>query len=81
MNAVFSALRGGPRAARFASEAAPPEVDYEEVKRLKKYIFAPMKREKGFLPADAIYSVQDVVCKIKYNLRGAKTGWRRPFQD
>ena len=41
MNALFSALRGGPSAARFASEAAPPEIDYEEEKRFKKDIFPP----------------------------------------
>ena len=64
--ALFSALREGSRAARFASEAAPPEIDYEEVKRFKKNIFAPMKSDKGLLP---------VRSNIIYV--GAKTAWRR----
>jgi succinate dehydrogenase / fumarate reductase flavoprotein subunit len=72
MNALFTSLRGGPAAARFASRAASPKVDYNEVKRFKEEIFAPMRRKKGFLPADAIYAVQNVVGKIKYNLRRNK---------
>jgi succinate dehydrogenase/fumarate reductase flavoprotein subunit len=72
MFAVLSALRGGPPAARFASKAVSPEVNYAEVKRLKEDIFAPMKRDKGLLPVDAIYAIQDVVCKFKYNLHRSK---------
>jgi succinate dehydrogenase/fumarate reductase flavoprotein subunit len=69
MNAVFSAMRGGPPAARYAAKAASPEVNYAEVKRLKEEIFAPMPRQKGLEPWDAIYAIQEVVCPIKYNLR------------
>jgi len=69
MNAVFSAMRGGPAAARYAAKAASPEVNYAEVKRLKEEIFAPMPRQKGLEPWDAIYAIQEVVCPIKYNLR------------
>jgi succinate dehydrogenase / fumarate reductase flavoprotein subunit len=72
MNTLFTSLRGGPSAARFASKGASPEVDSMEVKRFKEDIFAPMRRDKGFLPADAIYAIQDVVCKVKYNLRRSK---------
>jgi succinate dehydrogenase / fumarate reductase flavoprotein subunit len=72
MNAVCSALRGGPAAARFASEAAPPEVKYAEVKRLKENMFAPMQRDKGLLPEDVVYPIQDVVSPIKYSLRRSK---------
>ena len=68
-NAVYSALRGGPAAVRFASEAAPPEVKYAEVKRLKENMFAPMRRDKGLLPEDVVYPIQDVVSPIKYSLR------------
>ena len=72
MTAILSALRGGPPAATFASKAEPPEVDYAEVKRLKEDIFAPMRRNKGLSPDDAIYAIQEVVCPIKYNLRRTK---------
>jgi len=72
MNTLFTSLRGGPSAARFASKAASPEIDSAEVKRFKEDMFAPMRRDKGLFPADAIYAIQDVVCKVKYNLRRSK---------
>ncbi len=72
MNTLFTSLRGGTPAARFAAGAALPKLDSAEVQRLKGGVFAPLKREKGLSPDDAIYSVQDVVCKIKYNLRRSK---------
>jgi succinate dehydrogenase / fumarate reductase flavoprotein subunit len=69
--AVRSGMWGGASAARFASQASSPEVSYEDVNRLKEVIFAPMKG-KGFSPVDAIYGIQDVICKFKYNLRRSK---------
>ncbi len=72
MNTLFTSLRGGPAAARFASQAAAPEINYEEARRLKEEIFAPLRRDKGLLPADAIYAVQDLVGKVRYNLRRSK---------
>jgi len=72
MNALFTSLRGGLAAARFASKAAPPEIGYAEVKRFKEEIFDPMRRDKGFLPADAIYAIQELVGQVKYNLRRSK---------
>jgi succinate dehydrogenase/fumarate reductase flavoprotein subunit len=72
LNAVISARWGGPPAARFARKAVSPEVSYDEVKRLKEEILAPLKRNKGLLPADAISAIQDVASPIKYNLRRSK---------
>lgn len=72
MNALLLALRAGPSAALFASEAAPPKLNYAEVKRLKEEIFAPMGRDKGILPVDSIHATQDVICPVKYNLRRSK---------
>ena len=71
-NSVQSALRAAPSAARFASEASTPKVSYEEVKRLKDVIFAPMGRTKGFSAEEAIYGIQDVMCRFKYNLCRSK---------
>ncbi len=71
-NSLQSPLRASPAAARFASEAASPQVSYGEVKRLKEEIFAPMRRENGLSPVDAIYGIQDVMCRFKYNLRRSK---------
>jgi succinate dehydrogenase/fumarate reductase flavoprotein subunit len=72
MNAMLGALRAGPAAARFATEAPSPEVSYAEVKGLKEEIFSPMRRDKGLSPADAIYSIQEVVVPIKYIIRRSK---------
>jgi succinate dehydrogenase/fumarate reductase flavoprotein subunit len=72
--AVFSALRGAPPAAQFAaSKASAPEVDHAEVTRLKEDIFAPMKRNKGLSPGDAISLIQDAVLPVQYSLRRSKT--------
>jgi len=65
-------LRGGSAAARFASEAASPEVNSAEVERFKEDIFAPIRRDKGLLPADAVLEIQKVVCSPKYGLHRRK---------
>ena len=72
MNAVMSGLRAGSGAARFASEGRSPEVNNVEVKRLKEDMFAPMRRDKGLLPDDAIYPIQETVAPVKYSLRRSK---------
>ena len=69
MNTLFTSLRGGPPAARFAAGAAPPKIDSEEVRRCKADLFVPLGRQNGLSPAEAIYLIQDIVCKVKYNLR------------
>jgi succinate dehydrogenase/fumarate reductase flavoprotein subunit len=72
MNAIFGGMRAGPGAARFASEGRSPEVNNVEVKRLKEDMFAPMRRDKGLLPDDAIYPIQETVAPVKYSLRRSK---------
>jgi succinate dehydrogenase/fumarate reductase flavoprotein subunit len=69
MNTLFTSLRGGPAAARFAAEAAWPKIDYEELRRCKADLFVPLERQKGLSPDEAIYLIQDIVCRVKYNLR------------
>ena len=71
-NAIRSGMWGGSAAARFASEVSSSEVSYAEVKQQKKDIFAPMQRDKRLSPVDAIYGIQDVICRFKYNLRRSK---------
>jgi succinate dehydrogenase/fumarate reductase flavoprotein subunit len=72
LNAVFSAMRGGPSAARSIPEASPQEVDYAEVKKLKDEIFTHMEHNKGLTPADAVQTIQQIIVPIKYNLRRRK---------
>lgn len=72
MNASVNALHGTPSAVAFAKTAPQPEIDVEEVKRLKEKIFAPMGRDRGYETNEAIYAIQDLVAPIKYNLRRNK---------
>ena len=60
--------RAGLDAADFAAKAAAPEIDLAEVKKLKKDVFAPLKRKTGIDPNDAIYKVQEAVIPVKYNV-------------
>ena len=71
-NALITALRAGKSAAAYASEMAASEIDNQEAARLKDEIFAPIHRDKGFDPAEAIIAIQDVICPVKYNLRKNK---------
>jgi succinate dehydrogenase/fumarate reductase flavoprotein subunit len=70
--ATRSGMWGGSSAARFASQASAPKVSEGEVKRLKEVIFAPMGRTKGFSAEETIYGIQDVMCRVQYNLRRSK---------
>lgn len=72
MGALFTALRGGPSAARFAHESTPVEIDAAQTHRLQQAMLSPLRRDQGLLPDDALYALQEVVCKIKYNLRRSK---------
>jgi succinate dehydrogenase/fumarate reductase flavoprotein subunit len=68
-NAVFTAMRGSPAAANYASHAQSPEIDPSEVKRFKDETFAPMKRSTGLPPEHVVSELQEVVCPLKYCLR------------
>jgi succinate dehydrogenase / fumarate reductase flavoprotein subunit len=72
MFAVVSAAWAGPSAARYAAEAATPDIGYSEVKELKENTFAPMQPNKTYSPLDAISVLQDFTAPMKYNLRRSK---------
>ena len=72
MFAVISAAWGGPEAARYAAGVQSADLDITEIERLKENILAPLNRNKGFSPWDAISSLQDVVAPMKYSLRRSK---------
>lgn len=74
-NAVFSALKGGPSAARDIVRAPVPEVDYAEVKKLKDDIYAPLNRDKGITASEAIAAVTDAVSKPEYHLHRNKANY------
>ena len=72
MYAVISAGWAGPSAVRYVKEIPTNGIDYIETKNLKGEIFASMQKGKGFLPIDAINTLQEVTAPIKYNLRRSK---------
>jgi succinate dehydrogenase/fumarate reductase flavoprotein subunit len=72
LNAVFSAVRGGVSAARFVIDETIQEVEDADVQRLKEEIFAPIKRNQGLSPAEAVEQIQRIIVPIKYNLRRSK---------
>ena len=72
MFAVISAGWAGPSAVCYASQTAEPEINTDEVKRLKEEVFAPMQENKKLAPSDAISTLQDYIAPFKYNLRRSK---------
>lgn len=68
-NALFSALRAAPPAARFAMDSAPVEVDPQQVARLKENVFDPMQRAQGVRPVEVVRDIQGIIVPVKYNLR------------
>ena len=65
MIGLLGGLRSGPAAARAASQAASPQIDYDEVKRLKDEILAPLQRSQGLLPQDAIQELDGIVKPVE----------------
>jgi succinate dehydrogenase / fumarate reductase, flavoprotein subunit len=72
MNTVLSALNAAPSAARYAADASPVEIDSQEALRLKEEMFAPMKRNNGYIPADAAKAIGKIVSPVKYSIRKNK---------
>ncbi|HSW58145.1 MAG TPA: FAD-dependent oxidoreductase [Dehalococcoidales bacterium] len=72
MYAVISGSWAGPSAAGYAANSSEPVIDPAEVQALKEKCLAPLKKEKGYLPADAVSVLQSVTAPIKYNLRRSR---------
>ena len=59
--AAVSGARAGRFAAEDAREAKEPEIDEEQVERLKKSAFAPLEREDGIEPDHIIIGLQETL--------------------
>jgi len=79
--AIVSAMWAGYPAARYASEAPEPEVDYEQVKQFKEEIYAPIKRSGGVPPEEIIADIHDVVVPMKYNMRRSEKGLKEALSE
>lgn len=71
-NAMFSAIKGAPYAARYVKEAPVPAINHNEVKQLKEKIFAPMYRDGRITATEAIAAFQDALSPAKYYLHRNK---------
>lgn len=69
MNAVIGAIISGPSLIDYTSKADMPEIDKDELDRLKKSIYEPLSRKEGYSPRDVIRDIQEVVVPVKYNMR------------
>lgn len=72
LNAILSAMRGGPSAALFATREPLLKINPADVKRFKEEIFAPLKRKSGLDPNVSISGIQDVIRPIRYSVRRSK---------
>lgn len=72
LNALFMGTKGGPAAAVHAGALKSWGVDlrvrYDQAKALKKRIFAPLERKKGFSHRDVIPKIQDAVAPVDFSL-------------
>jgi succinate dehydrogenase / fumarate reductase flavoprotein subunit len=67
-NAIFSGTRGGPAAAKYAAEAAAPDVNPAQAQTLKELMFAPLRRSAG-IPAPALVrEVQEAMSPVGYSI-------------
>ncbi len=74
-NAMFSAIRGAPHAARYVREVPALTIDYAMVKQIKYKIFAPMSRDKGITAAEAITAFNEALSPPKYYLHRNKSNF------
>lgn len=63
-NAVFSGVRGGKAVVKYASKAAPAEVNSAQAEALKESMFAPLKRSSGMQAPEMVRAIQDVVSPV-----------------
>ena len=49
-----------------------PKINANQVKKFKEDIYAPMKREKGLSPRDAIWRLKEVISPPRYGVRKSK---------
>jgi len=70
--AAVSALLAAPSLVEYAAHAGEPAIDDDQVKQFKEAIYAPMGREKGMSPRDAIWRLKEVMSPPRYGVRKSK---------
>jgi succinate dehydrogenase / fumarate reductase, flavoprotein subunit len=67
--AVVSALLSEKSLSVFLADAREPKINDDQVNEIKKRLYAPMQREKGISPRDAIWRLQQVISPPRYSAR------------
>jgi succinate dehydrogenase/fumarate reductase flavoprotein subunit len=73
MWAGVSALFSAPSLVAYTLEAGQRGTCSDYIRELKKTIYAPMQREKGISPRDAIWRLKEVISPPRYAIRKNKT--------
>lgn len=61
LQSAVGGYRAGENAAKWSRDGQAPKIQWEQVARLKKDIFAPLKRKSGLLPGEIYFSVNKIV--------------------
>ncbi len=70
--AAVSSILGVSSLAEYAAGATEPVVDEDQVQTFKEDIFAPMKRQGGVSPREAIGRLKEVIAPPRYGVRKSK---------
>jgi succinate dehydrogenase / fumarate reductase flavoprotein subunit len=67
--ATVSALHSEKSLLAYLAGSSPKEINIDQVKEFKKSIYAPMQREKGISPREAIWQLQQVISPPRFSVR------------
>jgi succinate dehydrogenase/fumarate reductase flavoprotein subunit len=67
--ATVSALHSEKSLSVYLAGSSVPEINVDQVNEIKKSLYAPMQREKGLSPRDAIWRLQQVISPPRYSVR------------
>ena len=67
--ATVSALHSEKSLAAYLAGSSEPEINIDQVNEFKKSLYAPMQREKGLSPREAIWRLQQVISPPRYSVR------------
>ena len=67
--ATVSALHSEKSLADYLAGSSEPEINLDQVNEFKKSLYAPMMRQKGLSPREAIWRLQQVISPPRYSIR------------
>jgi succinate dehydrogenase / fumarate reductase, flavoprotein subunit len=67
--ATVSALHSEKSISAYLAGCSEPEINIDQVNEFKKSLYAPMQRENGLSPREAIWRLQQVISPPRYSIR------------